>query len=614
LDFLRQWVGVILVVAGLARAFVLVAHDPLVGYANQHDMHRTSACIGLFPVKEAATPFAPTAQAPLSVYRLGSRTSGCYLSSEVAIAATVVAAARAVGADVAQFRLQWIGYAKLALLFGTALLIAWLLRDHPWASLVNGLVVLLVLADPVVTLWFNTLYTEFAAIWALYAIIGAMCVLAISERLGFVAWSLLVIALVALAFSREQFALLAPALVAAAWPWLWHRSDRMTMVVFSVALLACVVSFAALPRPDVVRKANRTDTYLGLAASASTPERGLAILGLPERCAPLVGASWYRQRGEDLLRVCPEVFTLSSVAFLNFVSDEPQALARELARGLPAVQSLSPAYVGTLEGENGKLLRDLPAWAYSPLDALASHTPAAIFAALTLATFAVAPVALVALVVMRRWRGDPLAPLLLAMLLGGTAIYAFLTTVLGDGLSEAARHYLPGQLASWVLVVAVAAGLPFLVVRWKQAPKEALLEVGIAVVMLAAAGYACFAALQWAGPQPLALGVLDEPAGRKASASGLALRGWGLDPQGVEAVEVQAGTVKRNARYGIASPDIEAIFPGLPDASRARFSLDLTAEDLAQAGAPNRVALAVRVKGRGGAVTEIDRRNLDFAP
>ncbi len=215
---------------------------------------------------------------------------------------------------------------------------------------------------------------------------------------------------------------------------------------------------------------------------------------------------------------------------------------------------------------------------------------------------------------MRRWRGDPLAPLLLAMLLGGTAIYAFLTTVLGDGLSEAARHYLPGQLATWVLVVAVAAGLPFLVVRWKQAPKEALLEVGVAVVTLAAAGYAGFAALQWAGPQPLAIGVLDEPAGRKASASGLVLRGWGLDPQGVEAVEVQAGTVKRNAHYGIASPDIEANFPGLPDAARSRFSLDLTAEDLAQAGAPNRVALVVRVKGRGGAVTEIDRRNLDFAP
>src|SRR5258708_20844423 len=201
----------------------------------------------------------------------------------------------------------------------------------------------------------------------MYGIMGGMGVLGGWERHGFVAGSLLVIALVVLAFSREQFALLAPALVAAAWPWLWHRSDRMTMGVFSVAVLACVVSFAALPRPDAVRKANRADTYLGLAAAASTPERGLAILGLPERCAPLVGASWYRQRGEDLQKGCPQVFTLSSVAFLNFVPDEPQALARELARGLPAVQSLSPAYVGTLEGDNRKLLRDLPPWAYSPL-------------------------------------------------------------------------------------------------------------------------------------------------------------------------------------------------------------------------------------------------------
>src|SRR5258708_40379647 len=73
LDFLRQWVGVILVVAGLARAFVLVAHDPLVGYANQHDMHRTSACIGLFPVKESAVASAPPEPVTLSAVRPGTR-------------------------------------------------------------------------------------------------------------------------------------------------------------------------------------------------------------------------------------------------------------------------------------------------------------------------------------------------------------------------------------------------------------------------------------------------------------------------------------------------------------------------------------------------------------
>ena len=615
MDFFRQWTGIILVVLGLIRAFALVAQEPVMGYGNQHDMHRTSACVGLFPAKEAATPFAPSAEAPIATYRLGARTDGCYLSTEVAIVATTIAAARAVGADMSHFKLKWAGYAKLALLFGTALLLAWILRDHPWASLVNGLVVLLVLSDPVVTLWFNTLYTEFATIWALYAAIGALAALALVERHALVAWVLLILSLVALTFTREQFALLAPALLLAAWPWLWHRSQRMTFATASVVLIACIASFLVVPRPDVVRKANRTDAYLGvLASSASSPQRALAILGLPERCAPLVGASWYRQRGEDVSKACPEVFTLSSFAFLRFLSEEPRALVRALAQGLPAVQAVTPSYVGALEGERGKQLRDLPVWAFSPIDAITSRMPASMFVALTLITFALAPLGLIALVVMRRYRGDPLTPVLLAMLLGGTAIYAFVTTVFGDGLSEAARHYLPGALATWAMLVALLAGLPFLFMRWSQAPKEALLDASIGVFTILAAGYACFVAFEWLEAQPLAIGVLDEPAGRKVPATGLALRGWALHPQGVESVEVQAGSLKRNAQYGVASPVIEPLYPGYPDAARSKFSLDLNAEELTQAGAPNPVPLVIRVKSRNGTVTEVDRRNLEFAP
>jgi hypothetical protein len=435
------------------------------------------------------------------------------------------------------------------------------------------------------------------------------------ERQAFVAWVLLIISLVALTFTREQFSLLGPALVLAAWPWLWHRSDRMTIAAFSVVLVACIVSFVAVPRPDVVRKANRTDAYLGaIAASASSPQRALAILGLPDRCAPFVGGSWYRQRGEDVSKACPEVFALSSFAFVRFFSEEPQALARALAQSLPAVQAVTPSYVGTLEGERGKQLRDLPPWAFSPIDAIMSRLPASVFVALTLLTFVMAPIGAIALIVMRRYRGDPLTPILLAMLLGGTAIYSFATTVFGDGLSEAARHYLPGALATWVMVIAVLAGLPFLFMRWSQAPKEALLEVSIGVFTIVAGGYATFVALEWFEAQPLAIGVLDEPAGRKVPAAGLQLRGWALHPQGVESVEVQAGSLKRNAQYGVASPVIEPLYPGYPDAARSKFSLDVTAEELTQAGAPNPLPLVIRVKGRNGTVTEVDRRALEFAP
>jgi hypothetical protein len=163
-DFLKQWVGMILILLGLARAALVVMQDPMAGYANQYDMHRTSACIGFFPAAEAAATVA-TPEAPISRYAIASRTDGCYQSAEVGIAAVAVAIARATGADPGRISLKYVGYVKLAVLFATALLLAWLLRDHPAASATHGLVVLLILADPVVTLWMNTLYTEFATIW-----------------------------------------------------------------------------------------------------------------------------------------------------------------------------------------------------------------------------------------------------------------------------------------------------------------------------------------------------------------------------------------------------------------------------------------------------------------
>lgn len=158
-----RWTGIILVVAALARAALLVAHDPLAGYANAGPMDGTSACIGLFPATGASAARAATPEAPIAIYRAGAAASGCAPSAESAFAGTVLAIARAARADVQRFPLRWIGYAKLALLFAAAFAIAAALRERPAAGLVHGLVVLVVLADPVVTLWMNTLYREFFA-------------------------------------------------------------------------------------------------------------------------------------------------------------------------------------------------------------------------------------------------------------------------------------------------------------------------------------------------------------------------------------------------------------------------------------------------------------------
>ena len=314
--YIREGIGIMLLLLGLLRASLLVVHEPVVGYAGGPDMQRIAACQGLYPgatAQSKATPDAPVA----FYHRDAAGKEGCHAGTEVVLDAAVLAMARTLRADEAGIRLQWIGFAKLGLLFATAFLFAWALHQHPGASIAHGAIVLLVLSDPVVTLWFNTLYPEFFVIWGLYAAIGAACALAIAERGAVAMWGLLAVALVALAFATGQFALLGPALVAASWPWLWYRSAPLTIAVFVIATVACVVSFAFIQRPESARLVNHAATH------------------------------------------------------------EPEALARSMAKALPAVQPISIESVGTLEGPAKVSLRNLPWWAFSPLDAIATRLPCA---------------------------------------------------------------------------------------------------------------------------------------------------------------------------------------------------------------------------------------------
>jgi hypothetical protein len=609
----REWVGFVLVLLGLLRAGVLVAHDPAIGYANNYDMVRTTACVGLHPDKPE--PDAGSPDGPVGIYKLGERRWGvCSLSTEVGLVAAAMSVARAVGKDPQQFRLQWIGYAKLALLVLAALVIAFALHGHPLGALVHGAVFALVVADPVATLWYNTFYTEFGAIWSIYAMIGAIAALALSARGKYAAWMVLAMGVVLLAFSREQYALLGPALVLAAWPWLWRRSTEMTVAIFILALAASLVSFTVLPRASIIANVNRSNTYMGVVLPASAnPQRALQVLKLPERCAPLIGSNWYLQRGESLRETCPEVFLVPSYAFLRFLSEEPMALARAIARVVPTTYGLSPGYLGTREDIKGAGVGKLPWWAFSPIFALSVAMPMPVFVALVIAAMLAAPLALLGALAWARPSDDrPYAGLMLGMLLGGTVIYGMLSAVFGDGMSEAARHFVPGALAMYALFIACIVAIPSALARWWEAPKPHAAEMVAAFLVVPLVVAACVMAWRWAEPQPFAIGVLDLPHDRQGALPVLQIRGWALDPFGVEGVQVELGKLRREARFGDASLDLKAIYPGYPDGARGRFAADFTEEELRGAGAPETLPLRITVRSRTGGVTEIDRRRLEF--
>jgi hypothetical protein len=612
----REWIGLALVILGIARAALLVGHDPVVGYANQYDMIRTSACLGLFPALPEPQRYEAHPEAPLPRYKVEAvRPDICYPSSEIIVAAVTVSLTRAMGIASDGVKLQWIGFAKLGLLAATALVIAWTLHRHPPAALLHGIIIFALLCDPMVTLWFNSLYTEFAVTWALYAVIAAITALAITERGAIPLTLVLISALGALAFSREQFALLAPFLVVLSWPWLWQRSPHLTVAAFGVALIASLIAFELVPHPPTVKMVNRADTYLGLVVpAASDTKRAMETLGLPEHCEPLVGASWYLQRGETLTDACPEVLKLSSVAFLKVAAVEPEIMPRSLARVLPATQELSPPYLGVLEGGKGVQVNELPWWLASPLHAIVWRLPLFAYVTMVLAVIAAVPLAFLgALGWARPSRTQHGTELLLAMLLGGVATYALVTTTFGDGLSEAARHFIPGSLAVYAAWIALFFALPSLLMRWIAAPKAGILEMVAAVVAVIAIGFACRVSINWAGAQPLALGTLDNPPSRfVAPGAPLVLEGWAIDPAGIASVTVEAGTLRREAKLDGNSPRLKRSFPGYPDSDAAGYSLTLSPEDLTKAGAPDPVTLRILAKSRAGPTLEIDRRRLEF--
>lgn len=608
---LSPWpvLGAVLAIAGIVRLAAVVLHEPMLAFANQYDMIRTGACVGLYPDVPGDERFSASPAAPLERYRLGSPVAeACYPGTEAAIAAIVVAKHRLLGDPAAPFpALREIGIVKLAIAILAIVALAVALRASPVASFVHGATVLLVLSDPVVSLWFQTLYAEFPVILGLYLAVGGLIagILRSSLSPGLAALAGAGIAMVA--FAKEQFFLLPLVLVAVAAPLLWSASRLRTLALVAVAVLA-VPWHATISRPESIAPANRANAYLGLVLPASADLGAtLSRLGLPERCAAMSGATWYLPRGEDLKVACPEALKLPSTAFLRLAPSEPLTLARAAARVLPATQDPLPAYLGTVAGARWAPVGTQSPWLDSLLSPAALALPVAGYVGLVLFAFLLAVPALVAWIGSLAARGGTGAGAFAAyvLMLSLTGAYSLGTTAFGDGLSESARHNLPGFLA----MAALALAAPFAlggILRLAPAVRAA---TGIALV---AALAACAVAMAWVLRQPIAIGVVDTPNAKEVPREGFVLRGWALDPLGVKSVRIRVGdrsaTIDRGAY--LPSADLARLFGGYPGAMAARFELAVPDAWLQQPA----LRLEVTVVNEAGVRTEIDRREVRPVP
>ena len=554
-------IALLLIALGALRLFALALHDPVAGYANQYDMARSSACLGLWPGEAAAPPGVATPAAPIADYRYGGVGGLCYPSTDVALAAAAVGLDAVLDRDGRRdFDLRQLGALKALLLVAIALALDRALRARGKARIAHAAIFALLLADPFNALYLNTLYTEFGALAGAYLALGCMGAMILVETPRRMLVVGLGLGLLALGCSRMQHVALVPMLALVAVLGLrararpWHGAA----IAGAIAIAASLAFALFLQRTqESVADANRINTVLGAVLPASRDPDALATrLGLTPACAELVFATWYRQRGHDLMAECPELRRVSRVAMVAALLREPDTLATMFGRGVALSTAWRIPYVGELgDAQYARVEHGPPNPFASIADRLAPRgfvfhvvlwfapVLAGVFAWLVLLPAslrsAAPPVSASGdLLPELQPRLDPLIVLLAA---GGSVVALTLASaVFGDGYSELARHLHLAQnaaLLTWVMLPAVL--LRMLERARRGTPTQARLTLRIARTVALASVLAILGLVVALARLPLAYGVLDQPATDGPTAAPVSFSGWAIDPSGVESAEAR---------------------------------------------------------------------------
>lgn len=423
---------------GIGRLASLVLHEPLLGYANSYDMIRLQACHQIWPADKGVDITDGTPQAPLRRYTLDKQLdTPCFPSSELLFTGSGIALAQLKNLVTGEtlVSLKMIGLTKAIFLCVTALLASlYFFRQRmQQAMLVNGLLMAGVLSDPGITLYLNTFYTEFSAVYFLYLALIGLVVAGTAPRRWFYGLPLLA-GLVGLGLSKPQHLPLALLLGTLAGMWLWRQPWR-PLAVLAVLCGALPLLLQAsghwVPRSDNMALANRVNLLGALLADSPDPQALLKSLGLPADCGELAGKNWYHPVVQSR-QPCQALAARShSKLLLLTASQQPATLLAMAKTAIPMVQQwLFPLY-GQVEGKtNGRA-----AEYQRSLGQAVERMPAVLFTLLWLLPL---PLYLLALALARKTQqqGHAAFCVLLALIQWS----AFAVALYGDGLVDLAKH------------------------------------------------------------------------------------------------------------------------------------------------------------------------------
>ena len=588
-----KFATIVLLLLALLRMLTLVLHSPVLGYANQYDMLRSSACLDFWPGESAAKIAdidlaIATPNAPIQIYqhRVFDR-SNCYWSTDVALTAAALALHRAAigGNDV---DLRWVGASKIVVLLAAVLWLSTLLWRYPRAALLHAWVVALVLADPFVMLYANTLYTEFGAVlgayltiagaltWHLYSTSGHLSADLSRQRQALGA---LLLGLTSLACARVPHAPLAVILATVVLYFAWRvprqtGKERLFPRALAFALLFPLILGGVVAARNQhslpgVAQANASNTLFFAVLPAAPDAIAVAqALGLPAHCSELAFSSWYVRRNTDVTRDCPEAYGFSRARLAAVLATHPKTALALLANAFAQSRGWRVRYVG--EQAKGEFIA-APFWS---LAELVPKLPYPVYVWLTL-------FALCFGVLGAGTKSAHAAPLRLSLaLLIAALTFPLLISLMGDGYTELPRH-------AHLSAVALVALLLVLAAHAKAIGMRRLILAGIASGGLSLILFA----------QPAAIAAWDHPL-KAYAGERIEISGWALDPFGLVEVYAQTpGQAKQALAFGPRA-GLALIFQGYPNS--------------AHAGIKGRVLISgpyteIRVRNRFGVVTVVDR-------
>jgi hypothetical protein len=462
-----------LLMLGMYRIFSLVLHDPLLAYANNFDMVRIQACHQIWPADPSIVPTRSTPDAPLRFYSREQQVDAlCLVSSELLFTAPAIVLAeqwnRVTGEQ--HINIQAIGLFKAFVLFLTAAAISTFLyrQGHRRSLLAHALIFACVLSDPGITLYLNTFYSEFSAVYFLYIALMGLGLLHLHEgleakthqpliRYGFWIFCLTMTGLLGLGFSKPQHMPLVLLLaVVAAWKVKQSGHTMWIAPIVISGLIPILFHFSGFlsMRDDVMAQVNKTDMLGTLLSVVPQQEQAAALqqLKLPEDCLTVAGSNWHQLRHAGSV-ACMAATELRYSRVLQLFIKQPAYLLDMLAGAIPKTQRWVMGFYGQVEGRQKALAMDY-CWTLFALIKPLGITMYTAFFCLPAAVWA-------GFQAINRVRGLPVA------VLQDVTAYGLLTVlqwsvlgiaVLGDGYVDIAKH----THLALTLLISQTVLLPFL--------------------------------------------------------------------------------------------------------------------------------------------------------